>query len=132
MGRSGLRVISGAAAASPSELDEESFQAVCVDGFVGVDPAEDSGSVWCHNGDASSGIAAMCATTGRDRGQDTHGVQLKAAIGSRPSGRSVRAPPTGTGRQIHRRAPRGAGCNSGQTRSCRQGPTIMSDATGRP
>ena len=46
--------------------------------FVGVDPAEDSGSVWCHNGDASSGIAPMCATTGRDGAQDTHGVQLKA------------------------------------------------------
>ena len=60
--------------------------------FVGVDPAEDSGSVWCHNGDASSGIAAMCATTGRDGAQDTHGVQLKAPIRSRPPDRSVRAP----------------------------------------
>ena len=50
MGRSGLRVISGAAAASPSELDGESFQAVCVDGFVASWTARGFSAVTIENG----------------------------------------------------------------------------------
>ena len=50
MGRAGLRVISGAAAASPSELDGESFQAVCVDGFVASWTARGFSPVTIENG----------------------------------------------------------------------------------
>ena len=58
----------------------------------------------------------MGGTTGRDGGQDTHGVQLKAAIRSRPPDRSVRAPPAGPGRQITVKAPEGHSRGKGQTR----------------
>ncbi len=50
MGRVGLRVISGATTASPSELDEESFQAVCVDGFVASWAARGFSPVTIENG----------------------------------------------------------------------------------
>ena len=50
MGRAGLRVISGAATASPSELDGESFQAACVDGFVASWTARGFSAVTIENG----------------------------------------------------------------------------------
>ena len=98
----------------PSSRPAASTAAATMNVFVGVDPAEDSGSVWCHNGDASSGIAPMCGTTGRmaDR---TRLVFIKAPMvtSARPVGARPAAAP---GRQITVKAPEGHSRGKGQTR----------------
>ena len=123
----GVRVERGAAQDPSGAVEDGGDMGV----LVGVDPAEYGGRSCVMMVMPPCGHLTVGGATGRDGGQNTHGVAYKAPIGSHPSGRSVRAPPTRESRQIHRRAPRGAGCNSGQTLSCRQGPTIMSVASER-
>ena len=76
--------------------------------FVGVDPAEDLGPVRCHNGDASCWSSDVWGTTGRDGGQNTHGVGFQSSYkvtSARPVGAR---PAAGTGRQIIGKTPEGS------------------------